>query len=224
MKKNIILIFKFFLIVNLNAQTYKFDLGTTQELIGNGKVISQNYKLINSKNDTYTMLFYENGFASIFDRINLERHEFEVKSSENKKIDISYLRTCNEKDLYKRLIDINKENWNFRINKINDTIFELNEYKRKNAKKPTRRTVIKIKESPDNYMNLLHKIDDRLLNMLMDQLDKNKNYTIFEMSFYFNENKGKDSKLIDVKNLTDFEVILPEKLTENQPCVTHYFH
>lgn len=169
------------------------------------------------------MLFYEGDIASIYDKETNTRHEFNLYTSKNGKFEASYLRSCDETDKYKKLVDINKDNWDFRVNQINDSIFELSEYKRKKAKKPTRRTVIKIKESSENHINLLHKIDDRLLNLLMAKLDKSKNYTIFEMSFYFNENKGKDIKLIDFQKL-NYEVILPENLNFKESCETHFFH
>lgn len=205
------------------SQTYHFDTGSTQEFWGEGKVISRTYKLTNSLNENYSLLIYGNDYASIFDRKTLIRHEFEVKSNETNKIELNYLRSCDEKDLFNRLM-INKDKWHFKVRKINDSIFEFNEYKRAKSKKPQYRVVVKIKESSENHLNVLHPIDDRLERLLLDKLEKNKNYTIWEMSFFINEKKGKDSKLIDVTKYSDFQIQLPKKLILNESCHTHYFH
>lgn len=209
--------------ISVISQTYNFDTGSTQELSGNGTVISKTYNLSNSKNDEYSMLFYGNGFVSLFDKRNLTRNEFEVKSKPNEKLELVYLRSCDEKELYNKVIP-KKKNWHFSVKKINDSIFHLNEYKRKNAKKPTCRTVIIIKESTKNHMDLLHKIDPRLLSLLVEELDGAKKYIIYEMEYYSNEVKGKNARLVDVMELPNYEVQLPDVLIRNESCDTHFFH
>ncbi len=168
------------------------------------------------------MLFYSGNIASIYNRENHIRHEFEVYKNGNDLI-VNYLRSCDEASFYKKYVYYNNKKYKYEVEKLNDSIFYLNEFRSKNAKKPFCKIIIKIKESDVNHMDVLHPIIDEFNQLLKLQLDENKNYTIAEMSYYRDGKKGKDSRLVDIIEMK-YEVKLPEKLNYESFCSTTYIH
>lgn len=195
------------------AQTYTFNKVITSELSGGGKVISTSQKMINSDNSNYTLFLISNNIAEIFDRISYNRHIFNISYQVNDKISLEYVRSCDESENFKNL---EIEKWDYRIEKVNNNEFILGKYKTKEAKKPKFETRIKIEESENDELNILHQIEKEFLEQLSVLLDGNKNYKIKEMNFFINGSKGKDLKLIE-KYDYNLNVILPKKM--NYKCV-----
>lgn len=214
--KNIFAILVIFGFSLLLGQTYKFDKLITTELKGKtGILVSTEQRLVNSENDHYYLKFSDQKIVELWDMDQHKFHVFNYSEGKNEVIFFNYLYSCEN-----NIEEQENNNWDFRVEKINDTEYVLGKYKSKKSKKPIFSQRIFLEESDRNQIHYLGHIKPFYDKELMKIMDVSKKYIIKKMTFYPN---GKEAKTLELINIIDnnLEIKLPKNLNYN--CESKFY-
>lgn len=190
------------------CQIYKFDQLSTFELVGKNKVISKIQKLTNSGDVYYSMDFKSDNNVELIDHKTFHRHFFNVVKRADNKLIFNYERSCDEREIHE---DIKNSGRDYRIGKAANDQYILGKYDSSTSKYPYFEVRFQMEETNSNHLALLHTIDFELLEKFVENIKKDKSYSVNKLEYYVKGKKGKEQML---KSLTavDVEVKLPEKL------------
>ncbi|QFG53794.1 hypothetical protein [Chryseobacterium sp.] len=206
--KSLIIIFSVLLSLSLHAQEYRFDyiITTETQRIQPSWFVGTGQSLINSKDNSYELLFTADGSdAVLFDsKLNL-RHNFKMEKGTTGKLLFTHVETITLPKLKTIYVGARK---------ASENIFITCDFYNRRKKRSATEVTVKVKEAPANLLSISADVglDKRkaLADALLPLLDKGKNYIVESATIDYKGGYLFTEKLLNYSR-TNLVLMVPKK-------------